>query len=86
MKAWKVEEYCMYFPLFKLHRCANRFAAQPQTIYCESVAFTVKMDSNASGSPLAGQPPLMQNKYPCANVFHDLRRTEKRMGIYSEFP
>ena len=35
MKVWKVEEYCMYFPLFKLHRCANRFAAQPQTIYSE---------------------------------------------------
>ena len=26
MKVWKVEEYCMYFPLFKLHRYANKFA------------------------------------------------------------
>ena len=25
----------MYFPLFKLHRCANRFAVRPQTIYSE---------------------------------------------------
>ena len=28
----------------------------------------------------------MQNKYPCAKVFHDLWRTEKRMGIYTELP
>ncbi|MGN0998692.1 MAG: hypothetical protein ACI4PO_03995 [Faecousia sp.] len=76
----------MYFPFLELNGSGKSFAAQPKTIYCESVAFTVKMVSNASGSPLAGQPPLMQNKYPCANVFHDLRRTEKRMGIYSEFP
>ena len=76
----------MYFPFLVLHGWGKRFVARLQTIYCESVAFTVKIDSTASGSPLTGQPPLMQNKYPCAKAFHDLWRTEMRMGIYSEIP
>ncbi len=33
MKAWKVEKYCVYFPLFKLYGWVKRFAVQPQTVY-----------------------------------------------------
>ena len=32
----------------------------PKMFYCESFAFKANNHSNASGSPLAGQPPLMQ--------------------------
>lgn len=34
-EVWKREEYCMYFPFFKLMSGDNRSVVQPQTIYSE---------------------------------------------------
>lgn len=34
-EVWKREEYCMYFPFFKLIPGGNRSVVQPQTIYSE---------------------------------------------------
>jgi len=75
----------MYFPFLTLYGWGKRSAVQPQAIYCESSAFTVKIKLSASTSPLAGQPVLMHKNTHASSSFIS-GGAVCGMGIYSEFP
>ena len=49
--------------------------------YCEGSAFTVKFETNASISPLAGQPMLMHKNTHAPKSFMNRGALRKRMGI-----
>ena len=67
-RSYQNGKYTKYSHILRTFGCGKISRHQQLLlIYCESSAFTVEFQTNASASPLAGQPALMHNKFPCAS-------------------